>query len=119
MLTMFLVMGCGEKTADTAGASDNVNLPCAGRSEESCLDSECGAMYGWPLELQDGVYCLDESIYEQSEVYAGCSSMSSDMTVETTAGPADGSACWLFSSGAYPEGWLTSEELQLAVAPCE
>ena len=117
MIGLMWFLGCGDKQADTSQGEDSMS--CEGLEEEQCLNSECSAIYGFELAQEAEQYCLDESIYMEEKSYAGCTMYQSDLTVEVAAGPADGSACWLFPSGSMPQGWLECEELQLAVGSCQ
>ena len=117
MFALLLGLGCGEKAANNDSAE--AELSCADLDEEQCSSAGCETVYGWPIDQQGETYCRDESIYLEERTYAGCATYQSALTVEVTAGPADGSECWLFSSGGIPDGWLECEELGLVFGVCE
>ena len=118
-MILFILLGCAEKS-DSGSSNDLETIECSQlNDEETCLAAapDCAAIYGWPLDEQGEGFCSDESIYEQERLFAGCTAMLSSLTVETTAGPSDGSECWMFSSSTIPEDWIDCE--QLIVGNCE
>jgi len=120
MVFLFAMLGCLEKSTDTAQPDTATqNFECATLDEAACLSAspDCGTIYGWPLEAQGDGFCNDESVFEQERSYAGCSASTSGLTVETVAGPPEGGSCWLFSSGSVPEGWVSCEGM--IVGTCE
>ena len=124
MIVLIFAFGCADKSEDPAGLGDSGSvrmdeLTCEQMNEAQCSSSACVTVYGWQLEQEGDLYCLDESVYMEERTYAGCATNQSSLTVEVTAGPADWSACWLFSSGAMPDGWLECEELGFALGVCE
>ena len=124
MIATLLLFACADKVEDTSVPSDSGDETpadgedtetdaapaCSGLSETDCGTAGCPAIYGWPLDQQGDSFCYSEEIYEQGRSYAGCSSQSSALTVETFSGPSDGSACWLFSDGTILEGWVECGE---------
>jgi len=107
VLILIILFGCEPKD-NSDPLSDVPPDPCNDFSEEECnRSSECYPIYGRPITETDYGYCYDpDTIIEIEPEWLICQSTMSSITIETVAGPEDGSACYWFSNGTYPEGWI-------------
>ena len=81
--------------------------PCNELSEENCEDDgDCWSVLGWRITETDYGYCYDSDIWESEPEWLICQSTASSLEVETVAGPADDSACYVFSDGTFPSEWV-------------